>query len=250
MEPSKFNYGSVNYCYYQFGEGSKHVLVLHGWGSKISSWNRFFELADKSNFTYYFVEMPGFGDSPNPPAEWGVDDYKEFIQSFIKSQQESIQYLLVHSFGGRVAIKLLNEPHGFLKAIFVGAAGVKPRLPFHKRLVKKISPIFKSIAKSNFIKRILYKLLGATDYANAQGTMKGTFIKVIDEDLTGLLPNINIPIQLVWGKRDSYTPLSMAKKMNQLIPDSKLIILKGARHGVHMQTPQKLASITSEFFNS
>lgn len=249
MEQNKFNYESVNYCYYKVGNGDTSVLVLHGWGSKIESWQKFFEHADKENYTYYFIEMPGFGDSPNPPKAWTVSDYKDFVKTFIKSLQKDIPYLLVHSFGGRIAIKLLNEKHSFSKAIFVGAAGIKPKLALHKRIVKKLSPFFKMLAKPKVLKKFVYKLLGSTDYIEAEGTLKQTFVNVIEEDLSELIPNIKIPVKLVWGKHDSYTPLSMGKKMNTLIADSSLTIIEEARHGVHMQTPQKLAKIVSEFFN-
>ena len=160
MEPIKFNYESVNYCYYKIGNGPNCVLVLHGWGSKLDSWQEFFNHSDKDNYTYYFVEMPGFGDSPNPPRAWTVSDYKDFIQTFVKSQEANLKYLLVHSFSGRVAIKLLNESHNFSKAIFVGAAGIKPKLPLHKKIIKGLTPLFKKLAKPKALKKIFYKLLG------------------------------------------------------------------------------------------
>ncbi len=245
MHRNKFR---ENTFYYTIGTGSKHVLVLHGWNSSIKSWEDFFDKADKENFTFYFPELPGFGDSAPPTEPIGVAEYVKFAQEFMKSLDKKPEYLLVHSFGGRIALKWLAEGHEFKKAIFVGAAGIKPELPMYKKVVQKLSPAFRFLRKLPVIRKFAYKMLGATDYLEAEGVMRETFKRVISEDLSHNLRNVNIPVHLVWGRGDTYTPLWMAKQMKNEIPGAKLTILDEARHGVHMQTPEKLATIVAEFF--
>lgn len=250
MNKHTFTYQSSDYTFYQIGAGSKKVLVLHGWGSSFKSWQHFFNEANKQDFTYYFPELPGFGDSPNPPTPWTVQDYLGFCKAFAEQIQPN--YLLVHSFGGRIALKWLNEVNTFGKAIFVGAAGIKPKLRAHQKMVQNAAKVFKPLQKFppiKFAKKIATKLIGAEDYQKAEGTLKQTFLNVIAEDLTDNLKNIHIPVELVWGKGDTYTPLWMGMQMNQLIPKSNLTIIDEARHGVHMQTPAKLAKIVENFFH-
>lgn len=72
--------------------------------------------------------------------------------------------------------------------------------------------------------------VGSSDYKNLSGTMRGTFIKVVNEDLKKFMPSIQAPTLLIWGELDTATPLKDAKIMNKLIPDSGLVVLKGCGH--------------------
>jgi len=71
---------------------------------------------------------------------------------------------------------------------------------------------------------------GSADYRKASPLMKQVLVKTINEDLTDMLPNINVPTLLVWGDMDTATPLSDAKIMEDKIPDAGLVILKNTGH--------------------
>ena len=71
---------------------------------------------------------------------------------------------------------------------------------------------------------------GSEDYRNAQGVMRETLVKVVNEDLTDLLPRIQIPVLLVWGEKDEATPLWMGKQMEEMMPAAGLAIFEGDDH--------------------
>ena len=71
--------------------------------------------------------------------------------------------------------------------------------------------------------------MGAEDYV-ATPKLQQTFINIINEDLTDLLPKIVQPTLLIWGENDKDTPLSQARVMEQKIPNAKLAVFKGAGH--------------------
>lgn len=256
IQKNNFAYDRISCGYYTIGHGPDHVLVLHGWGSSWQSWSKFFQLVDREKFTWYFIEMPGFGDSGNPHKGWAVDDYVEFISKFVASFDVEPKFFLGHSFGCRVGIKWLSQTQNpFEKAVFVGAAGLKPKLSIQKRLIKWLGPKFKILSKVPVIKsfhrlaqKIVYRLVGASDYEKLEGTMKKTFNLVIEENLEPYLSKIKIPVKLIWGKGDTYTPLWMGRKMEGIIPNSDLVILENARHGIHLQAPEQLADLSQKFF--
>jgi pimeloyl-ACP methyl ester carboxylesterase len=45
-----------------------------------------------------------------------------------------------------------------------------------------------------------------------------------------LLPQLKMPLLLVWGSEDLITPLSQAEKMHRLVPQSKLDVIQGCGH--------------------
>ena len=52
----------------------------------------------------------------------------------------------------------------------------------------------------------------------------------IGEDLTALLPGVDAPTLLIWGEKDTATPLSDGQLMEKRIPDAGLVVLPGAGH--------------------
>lgn len=256
-EKFNFSYNHASSPVYKFGTGQSNLLVLHGWGSSIKSWNPLLQTINPDQFTVYFLEMPGFGESKEPNKGWFVSDYLAFIKQFLVEFSIKPEYLLVHSFGGRIAIKWLSEKDcPIKKAIFMGAAGIKPELNKFQKFTKKIAPYFKKLSKIKFlapvykvVQKLIYRLNGSGDYLKVKGVMKKTFLNVIDEDLTPLLSKINVPVRLIWGDNDSYTPLWMGNLMNQKIPNSEIFIIPDARHGLHLQNADVILHHINEFFN-
>ena len=60
--------------------------------------------------------------------------------------------------------------------------------------------------------------------------MRRTLSLSVNEDLSHLLPGIKASSLLIWGDQDTATPLSDGKKMEKLIPDAGLVVLKDAGH--------------------
>jgi len=251
IKKTLFTYQGQKHPIYTIGKGSLRVLVLHGWGSKLDSWQSFFTVENQDKYTFYFPELPGFGDSPKPKEAWGVQSYLDYSRAVYDWLEKKPEYLLTHSLGGRIAIKWLAQNPGTFKHVFlVAAAGIKPHKNIIKRSVEFLASRLKKYEQGYFfssllvsLKKITVKLLKAQDYQAAQEVMKESFLQVVAEDLTPYLVHIKDPVELIWGKNDTYTPLYMGRIMNDLIPNSHLTIIKDARHGVHMQTPAKLSLI-------
>ena len=91
--------------YEQKGSGEL-VVLLHGWGSNIKLFANLIDLLSVK-YTVIAMDMPGFGESDEPPSAWCVDDYVDFVADFLReiAAPEEVT-LLGHSFGGRVIIKI------------------------------------------------------------------------------------------------------------------------------------------------
>jgi pimeloyl-ACP methyl ester carboxylesterase len=255
IEKTSFTFNHATSPVYKFGQGPKQLLVLHGWGSSIKSWKPLLKQIPEQEFTSYFLELPGFGESKEPNKGWSVSDYLAFVKQFLHSQDLSPEYLLVHSFGGRIAIKWLSEKdQPFQKAIFLGAAGIKPKLSQFQKFSKAVAPHFKRFSKIKFVnpaykllKKLIYKLNGSGDYIKVKGVMKKTFLHVIEEDLTHLLDKIKVPVRLIWGENDSYTPLWMGNLMKMKIKNSEIIVIPEGKHGLHLQNQDVILHSVNEF---
>jgi pimeloyl-ACP methyl ester carboxylesterase len=94
------------------------------------------------------------------------------------------------------------------------------------------------------------RLVGRTassDYAASAETMRPTFVRLVNDDLTGLLPEIRASTLLIWGDQDADTPLSDGETMERLIPDAGLVVFEGAGHFSYADQPQRFARVAGHF---
>ena len=238
--------------YYEISGTGTPILLLHGWGANIESFRPIINSLSK-DFKVISLDFPGFGNSPEPNQPIGIFKYADITEKFIKNLNIENPILLGHSFGGRISI-ILGSKLKTKKIILVDSAGIKPKRStkyyikiYTYKFLKKLSslPILNLILK-DFINEYKNKA-GSSDYNNASSIMKQILSKVVNEDLRLLLNKINAPTLLIWGENDTATPLSDAKLMDSLIPNSGLAILKGAGHFSYLEKLNEFLIIIDNF---
>ena len=241
--------------YIEKGPDSKTcVVLLHGWGANIASFNPIInELSNK--LKVYAIDFPGFGLSQKPDESYHVEDYSKIVLEFINKKELKNVILIGHSFGGRVIIKLVGKL-GFVpkKIILIDSAGIKPKKTFKRKIKERIYKVIKRAANlilgKEKAKKVIDKYknkLGSEDYKNADDTMKEVFKNVVNEDLRGYLPNIKVPTLLIWGDRDTETPIKDAKLMEELIPDAGLVTIQGAGHFSYLENTRFFMTVVNKF---
>jgi len=240
------------------GEGENYVVILQGWGTKLEVYD---SVANTINSKYKVVQFdfPGFGGSDEPREAWNVDAYADFFVKFMEKLNIKRAVLLGHSYGGRVIIKLTardNLPFEIEKIILMDSAGIMPKRSLKSKLkVRKFK-----LLKKLFSIKLIYKMCpdiidewknkqGSEDYRNASPIMKKCMVMAVNEDLTDLLPGIDKEVLLIWGDLDTATPISDAKKMEELIPNSGLAVIKGTGHFSFLENPGVFAGIMRSYFN-
>jgi pimeloyl-ACP methyl ester carboxylesterase len=257
---SSYQYNSLNIHYKKVGKG-KPLIVLHGWGSSGRVMMPVAEqLADIR--TSYILDLPGFGDTAEPPKAWNIDDYTDMIEAFIQANFNHPVDLLVHSFGGRITLKLCARPAGkhlIDKVLITGGAGMKPRRSLSFYLKKYTAKILKApfailshasrekaLAKLRQTK--LWKALGSGDYSKLSGVMRETFVKSVTEHLEPCLPDIPHEVLLLWGKDDAATPFYQGRRMEKGIKNAALVAIENAGHYAFWDQPKHFTSIARAFF--
>lgn len=229
------------------------LLLLHGWGgdsnslkvisSRISGYRKTLRIA-----------LPGFGASPEPTEPWGTWDYVETINRWISDRFPNQPVdIAAHSFGGRIAIGLASHhPETVNRLILIGSAGLRPKRSFAVRLKRFYSKQLRSIGriiKGKFGERIeiVRQQLGSDDWRNASPLMRGTLSRVLDEDLSSELKTITKPTLLIWGSKDTATPVWMGRAMELLIPGAELKIIEDTGHYCFLDRPGETTSAIWKF---
>ena len=76
-----------------------------------------------------------------------------------------------------------------------------------------------------------------------------TLLLAVEKDLKKLLPKIESPCLLVWGKNDLTTPLSAGEQFCESIKDSQLIVVDGVYHEWSIFFVDKFTNIVFDFIN-
>ncbi|MDR9419987.1 alpha/beta fold hydrolase [Gracilimonas sp.] len=254
-----FTYQKQEIIYQKVGEG-KPLVILHGWGS---SKRVMMPVAHNLSHlrTNYVLDLTGFGDSPEPGEAWSIDDYADSIQAFIQSLEEDKVDVLVHSFGGRIILKLCARDFGkkhIDKVLITGGAGMKPKrsIKFYlkKYTAKTLKAPFMILPGSLREKALgwlrstsLWKSLGSSDYSKLSGVMRETFVKSVTEYLESSLPNIPHETLLIWGRNDEATPVYQGKRIEKGIKNAALVIIEDAGHYAFLDKPKQFARIAEAF---
>ena len=192
------------------------ILFLHGWGSNKEIMQQAFGNY-LNEFKHIYLDMPGFGQSPNENMILTTQDYADIVKQFLEKIATTPQAIAGHSFGGKVATLLKPDC-----LILLSSAGVLVPKPFSVRA--KIA-IFKLLKPFGVQK--IRKLFVSSDAKEMNHAMYETFKNVVDEDFEHNFHNINGKALLFWGIDDTATPLWTAKKIQSIIANSKLYELAG-----------------------
>ena len=79
--------------------------------------------------------------------------------------------------------------------------------------------------------------------------MRDTLVKSVNEDLSEEIKNIKAKTLIIWGDKDTATPISDAKYLNENIKDSELHIINGAGHFPFVDDPFGYENIIKLYFD-
>ena len=60
---------------------------------------------------------------------------------------------------------------------------------------------------------------------------------------------LQVPVLVVWGKYDRFIRVELAHEIAEKLPNAKLEVIDKSGHYVHMDRPQKLVQVVTEFLH-
>ena len=235
---------SVNYAVLGCPDGKLNpdretLVFLQGWGTSILIYPKLLE--QMAQFVpVVAADFPGFGETAEPDRPWGVGEFADFVIELIRTLGLKKVILMGHSHGGRVSIEIASRqglPFTITRMILMDAAGVLPKKTPKQKLRQRKYKICRWILELPLC-RVLYpdalenlrRSHGSADYLNASPMMRQTLVRCVNTDMTPKMPSVHIPALLLWGEKDTATPLSDGETMERLLPDAALVKVPGAGH--------------------
>ena len=242
----------------QKGTAGPQVLLLHGWGCSCRHFDPIVRDMEK-DYRLTALDFPAHGQSGRPKEPWGVGEFAECVLDVGEQLGIFPCDIIAHSFGGRVALSLAAEhPEKVHRLVITGGAGLrKPQTEEQKKKSERYQkkkrrlmgltklPLVGGLAQKGL--KALQVKYGSPDYNALDDEMKKTFVKVISEDLRPLLPRVKASTLLIWGEKDTETPLWMGQTMEKEIPDAGLVVFENDDHFAYLHQWPRFVKIARAF---
>ena len=259
----------VNYA--EMGSGPNPDLVLvHGLSG---SWQNWLENIPRfaRDRRVIALDLPGFGDSPEPPWEITIERYGTFLRDFCDELGADDCVVVGNSMGGFISAEAaIQAPGRYRKLVLVSAAGVSHarmrREPAEMagRLAVAASPIVLRFQERGLMRpRIRFwafrMLFHRPDLLRREliweffhhGAGKPGFLPAIaglmGYDILDRLEEVEIPALIVWGRNDRIVPPSDAEGYGRRIRSSRTVIFDRCGHVPMAERPVRFNRLLGEF---
>ncbi len=247
------------------------VLLLHGFGASIGHWqhNLAFLAADR---TVYGLDLVGWGGSRKPNIAYDIDLWVDQVYDFWQTFVGQPMVLVGNSIGSLVAlVAAARYPQMAATLVMVSL----PDLSAEQELIPRpLQPLVNGIKRVILNPPLLHTLFRVVSRPNvAKGWAKiayanpdrvtdelieiflaparepeaaAAFVKIMQgmtssnfsPNIRKLLPQINIPMLLLWGCEDRMIPPGTAGVLLKLNPLLELVNLEAAGHCAHDEVPE------------
>ena len=240
------------------------LVFLHGTPGQLTNWKyqiNFFE----EKYRVLAYDQRGFGKSDKPKKVVFKDFTKDLEELLKKLDLKDEDVVLVgHSFGGAVAQTYARD-HNVKGLVLVGSL-----IRFHydvldyiiwftpsfiwKKLFFTMNPLTRKLYPKVFLSPETPSKVLEEFYEDNKEYLKelpaSTYIYTRyfkDYDASKWLHQVKSPTLIIVGEHDAITPPEENKKIHELIPNSKLVIVEKAGHLILYEKAQKLNNLIMEF---
>lgn len=230
------------------GKGAPLVLVHGGTGSR-THWARNIGPLSK-RFTVIAVDLPGYGASPDVPADIDGERYIDWVAADVRRLAGGAPYHLVgFSFGGVVSAGVAARHGALMSSLTLAGPGGFGNPILRKLEMRRLPDEREAEAQRATIRHNLLEMMIVDPAAADEATVdiQADNIRTarfdsrrisLTERLVGDLARTTAPLQLIWGEHDRLAFPSIearAALVRQVRPDLRLDIIPGAGHWVQYE---------------
>lgn len=240
------------------------IVLIHGTGASLHTWEGWVK-ALKAQRRVISFDLPGFGltgpfAGQYTPGDYRGDSYARFVLDLLDQLKVPRAVLAGNSLGGEVAWRLaVMAPQRVERLILVDAAGPK----FEPGSVPIGFLLARVPALSFVTEHLLPRPLVAASVANVYGDPKKITSDLVDRyfELTlregnrralgqymqamvigqdaERIKTVSQPTLILWGGRDHLIPPAVARRFNQDIADSQLVVFDELGHVPQEEDPAR-----------
>lgn len=197
-------------------------------------------------------DLPGFGQQAAPSGfDYSVNSYADWVAAFASEQQLTDYVLIGHSMGGKIALALAaRQPAGLRGLVLLSPSPPTPEPISDAGRAASLAAYGKrEEAEQTFVKitnRLVSKAIHQEIVTDNLRTSHAAWDAWLNsgskEDISALMPAIQVPCQLLVGEADRAIPLAAqrAQTLPLLPAGTPLTVVLGAGHLLPLEAPHDL----------
>lgn len=220
------------------------VVLVHGLGGRAEDWRALAPYFARAGYHVYMPDLIGYGRSAQPAGfSYSIRDEAATVAGFLDSVGLKRVDLGGWSMGGWIVqVVAAHHPERIERLMLFDSAGLYERPRWSTNLFTPSTP-----AQLNQLDALLTphppRIPGfvATDILRVSRESGWVVTRAMGQMLTGrdvtdnMLPNLRMPVLILWGADDRIIPVDQAEKIHKLIPQSQLDVFPGCGHLAPLQ---------------
>jgi 2-succinyl-6-hydroxy-2,4-cyclohexadiene-1-carboxylate synthase len=253
------------------GDGGPLVL-LHGFTGSSAIWDQHTP-AFAERFRTVAIDLLGHGrsDAPADPKRYAIGFAAEDVLTVFDRLNIGRAHLLGYSMGGRVALAVaIVAPERLSSLILESASPGLPTAEARRQRAAQDAALAEAIEREG-IEAFVDRWEQLPVFASQAGLPQDARMRLrrqrlqnapagLAQSLRGLgqgmqppmheyLPHVRVPTLLLTGELDEGY-CARGREMSRLIPSSRLEIVQGAGHAVHLEQPEAFRRLVMEFLTA
>ncbi len=246
------------------------IVCIHGLGGWAENFADVIPALAEKNRVLAF-DLPGFGRSDRPAAEYTLDYLVDWIRTYVDALGLGRFTLIGNSLGGALAIEFAHRyPDRVSRLVLAASAGFGRDYPVIYRLMTV--PLVRDALMYNARtivrmewEQLLHRKERVTDafvegiyqfrlrfpQASAKKNILRNSMGLLGPtvDLYDRLPLLKCPVLIVWGREDRILPVAMGETAHTAVPGSELVVFDGCGHLPMVERPEEFVRVVREFFS-
>jgi pimeloyl-ACP methyl ester carboxylesterase len=248
----------LNLHYQQHGRGEV-LLLLHGLGSSSYDWE-FQVPAFSKHFQVLAPCLRGFGDSDKPPGPYSIAQYASDVLGLLDHLGVERCHVLGFSMGGAIAFQMaVDRPERVNSLIVVNSQPSFELDHWRKHLMvitrMGMASVFGMDRMARYVAKRLFPLpeqkalrdrMVERHVKNQKASYLAALQALAGWSVKDRIQQLYAPTLVIAGEHD-YSPLEEKRRYVQLIPNARLEVIKGSRHGTLFERPDEVNRSVLDF---
>ena len=222
----------------------------------------------------------GASEVPDKPGEVTLAQFNSDLELLLDEVGADEAILAGHSMGVQVILNFMGHRPDRIRGLvpicgsyknpldtFHGSDLLRRALPFLESLLEAAPDFLQSAWKTLLPRQFWYQFAVQAAEVNGRLLRQKDFVPYLEHaaemDLRfflgllselsnhsteSILANIDVPTLVIAGENDTFTPLFRSTEMNEMIPESQLVVVPGGTHVAPLELPDLVTAAMDRFF--
>ncbi|WNG87815.1 alpha/beta hydrolase [Mycobacterium sp. ITM-2016-00317] len=245
--------------------GETPLICLHGVGSRADRFIPVIPALVAAGFHIYAIDFPGHGLADKTESlDYRPRGFADFVAAVLDELGLTDVVIAGTSLGGHVSARIACDRPDLVKAVvLIGTMGISELPEENKVAPENVSNGSQEAVRSKlgFLvsdpqmvtdawvreESMINSSAGAAFALSAAATALNSEANLDRQDARLRSERPDLPVLIVWGAEDRWTPLPMGEQAHELLPGSHFAVMPGCGHAPYFEDPPSFAEIVSEF---